>query len=1274
MKSLAEIHSAHAGKVSDKWALYLEEYQRILEAFRNLKIRLLEIGVQNGGSLEIWSKYFESGEKFVGCDILKECGDLVFDDQRIQLVVGDITYPETFSEIAVHSNSYNIIIDDGSHHSGDIIKAFALYFPLLSKDGLYIIEDLHCSYWNEYNGGLYDPYSSMSFLKRLTDLLNHEHWGIERKRNEALKNILTRYSVSMDEGVLSQIHSIEFINSMCVIRKKSPERNVLSHRTVAGCQEMILPNQSSLNKQPYKKAMFEQIDNHWSTMITAPEEQYESLTEDLTDIRSEMTHVRENLTLLNQTITERDQQIGVLHESITQRNARIGELGGSVETLSKSLGERDQQIGVLNESINHRDTRINTMFKEMAEKENQLISLKNEIAVKESALKALSEQFNASQATVEQLTSSFRWRITQPIQFMGEIYDVLKKRLQKYALAARTYRAHRQSGVFDPVWYLESNPDVRSAGMNPWRHFLFLGIREDRAPNPNFNPNDYLRLNPDIAESSLTAVEHYMTFGWRENRAIKENSVHDNITVWVNHYRPQLVHLDRTKKTVLLVTHEISRTGAPILVLNLAEKLRKYYTVIVLSMGGGTLLEEFTKVCDLFIGPLIGEQGRHDFLCGFLKGVKELHPIDCAMVNCIVSTPILRPLWENDIPSSHLIHEFSSYTRPETTFNESAFFSAKQIFSSKLVLENALSDYPNLANKSPLILPQGRCLPPLKPQGSNDGMMERARIDSILRPPGSPENLFVVIGLGTVQLRKGVDLFLECAHKVSKMKSKVPIRFVWFGHGYNVELDGDYSVYLHDQMRRSGIEQMCAITHETDQLDHVYESANLLFLSSRLDPLPLVSQDMMAHGKPVLCFEKATGLSEFLLDEPVVRNCVIDYMDVEGAAARVVELANDEVEYQRVGNAFKDVLGKTFNLDNYADQIHEHCKELINLEISEREDREIIKESGLLDEKFFRHHAAIDQLGIKAYMSLWTSGLDHRKPFPGFHPGIYAERHQISFGDPFADYLRRAKPSGPWIQEVITPEEVTDDALKKVLVPTALHLHLYYPEMADDILARIERCKSRPDLLISVRDEVSYRKVEESLLKHGLKAKRIAIVPNRGRDIGPFLTEFGRELTDNYEIIGHIHSKKTVSIRDQDLVRDWVDFLYGNLLGNEEPMMDSILKKMGEDLSIGLVYPDDPFVMGWGDNKKNAKNLLERMKVTEEELFDNINFPVGTMFWARSKALQPLFDLKLEWGDYPEEPLPYDGSMLHAIERIIPIITVKNNFKQLLTSDTAQMR
>ena len=67
--SLRDLYSTHSGKVSDKWSTYLDEYERIFSEYRDKPVRLLEIGVQNGGSLEIWRQYFPNAELILGCVI-----------------------------------------------------------------------------------------------------------------------------------------------------------------------------------------------------------------------------------------------------------------------------------------------------------------------------------------------------------------------------------------------------------------------------------------------------------------------------------------------------------------------------------------------------------------------------------------------------------------------------------------------------------------------------------------------------------------------------------------------------------------------------------------------------------------------------------------------------------------------------------------------------------------------------------------------------------------------------------------------------------------------------------------------------------------------------------------------------------------------------------------------------------------------------------------------------------------------------------------------------
>ena len=239
-KSLREVHSEQQGKVSDKWLRYFEIYEAAFAMFREQPVRILEIGVQNGGSLEVWAKYFPRATVIVGCDIDSDCGKLRYDDDRIKLVIGDACSAITEREIVAHSAEFDIIIDDGSHKSSDIIKGFARYFGHLTNSGVYLVEDLHCSYRQAFEGGLYDPHSSMSFFKRLVDITNSEHWGLPRQRVETLAAFAEKYAVRFDESLLASVSSVEFSNSLCLITKDAPGRNELGLRRVAGNDAVVL--------------------------------------------------------------------------------------------------------------------------------------------------------------------------------------------------------------------------------------------------------------------------------------------------------------------------------------------------------------------------------------------------------------------------------------------------------------------------------------------------------------------------------------------------------------------------------------------------------------------------------------------------------------------------------------------------------------------------------------------------------------------------------------------------------------------------------------------------------------------------------------------------------------------------------------------------------------------------------------------------------------------------------------------------------------------------
>ena len=276
MKSLIELYNEHHGKSSDKWQIYLNTYHQVLSAERENVQNFLEIGVQNGGSLDIWNKYFPNAKNIIGCDINPDCLKLNYDNSKIKVVIGNSSTVDVMNEIRTLSADFDVIIDDGSHNSSDIIKSFLLYYPLLKEGGLYIIEDLHCSYWQEFEGGLYDPWSSMAFLKKLADVPSREHWGTELTAGEYLRPFYTHYeSEHLDQVDYSSIHSVTFLNSLCIIKKNPSNENVLGRRHVVGEDETVVAGNKAVDGS--LMSVPDQSENLWSHLPTHPEMEWQKL-------------------------------------------------------------------------------------------------------------------------------------------------------------------------------------------------------------------------------------------------------------------------------------------------------------------------------------------------------------------------------------------------------------------------------------------------------------------------------------------------------------------------------------------------------------------------------------------------------------------------------------------------------------------------------------------------------------------------------------------------------------------------------------------------------------------------------------------------------------------------------------------------------------------------------------------------------------------------------------------------------------------------------------
>ena len=224
----------------------------------------------------------------------------------------------------------------------------------------------------------------------------------------------------------------------------------------------------------------------------------------------------------------------------------------------------------------------------------------------------------------------------------------------------------------------------------------------------------------------------------------------------------------------------------------------------------------------------------------------------------------------------------------------------------------------------------------------------------------------------------------------------------------------------------------------------------------------------------------------------------------------------------------------------------------------------------------------------------------------------------------------------------------------------AVHLHLYYQDMADSCLVYLNNIPYAFDLFVSVPEGLDPQEIKDKATQQLAGAGGIVVeqVPNRGRDIAPFIIQFGDRLRA-YDYVAHIHTKK--SPRNTALA-GWFDAIMSQLLGSQSRIAQ-IFKLLDDDGKV--VYPAGRYTeawddTGWSDNRDIAATLLGRMSRFDMADFPYVEFPQGFMFWAKTSAIADFLTLPIGYEAFPEEPLAHDATVAHALERILLICTTRS--------------
>lgn len=204
-----------------------------------------------------------------------------------------------------------------------------------------------------------------------------------------------------------------------------------------------------------------------------------------------------------------------------------------------------------------------------------------------------------------------------------------------------------------------------------------------------------------------------------------------------------------------------------------------------------------------------------------------------------------------------------------------------------------------------------------------------------------------------------------------------------------------------------------------------------------------------------------------------------------------------------------------------------------------------------------------------------------------------------------------------------------------VKLRVAAIVHIFYPELAAELKRLLLNIPCAVDVFISTTDEQKRSVIEKVFGDFDKGSVTIKIFENRGRDIASAFVGF-REIYGGYDACVHIHSKKSPHAKSR--LAGWREHLYKNLLGS--PQIVSGILEILADKEVGLVFPQyfSPIrvSVNWGENYLITKNFLHRLGI-EMDNRHLIEFPAGSMFWFKPKALAPLLDCGLTFDDFPEE-------------------------------------
>ena len=440
---------------------------------------------------------------------------------------------------------------------------------------------------------------------------------------------------------------------------------------------------------------------------------------------------------------------------------------------------------------------------------------------------------------------------------------------------------------FDPQFYLNANPDIRESGRCPIQHFIEHGLREGRQPNRLFTYPYAHRLCKIGSPQFWNPVDGY--FRARAN--------------------------ERTR--VLFLGHDASRSGAPLVMLGLVRHVSANPDIECITVlgKGGPLVDEFVHESFTYVAVHDDRQflewNRHspEFTheMAEVADLLDENPPELVVCNSLESRHLADFFVSRGYgPLVSLIHEVADpydsaqISRLLESSEMSIYVSDYQI--GRMRKKIALDD-----DKSAIV--QFGALD--RWFGSGDKNLASRAVRTEL---GLPPTARIILGCGTMNFRKGIDVFADVACRVLAREDVQDIHFVWVGGG---ETHYDSAFYwAHKFVQDRGFDSNVHFVGEQSDTERYFLAADVFLLTSRADPYPCVVQEALACSLPIIAFEGLSGAAEAFKDSGVTVP-----FDAGAMANAAVELIDDELQRKKRGKKAKSLVSAANGFDDYSNQV-----------------------------------------------------------------------------------------------------------------------------------------------------------------------------------------------------------------------------------------------------------------------------------------------------------------------------------------------------------------